>query len=309
MNRQVKGVGLTLLSAIIFGLNPLFAKDIYAAGGNAMTFSLARMLLGSIGMLAIHAIFEKGGIGLTRRQLLHVTVCSVGYCLTPVFLYLSYDYLYSGIASTLHFIYPVLVFIACVALHDEPFHRGKLVCCVMCAVGISCFCVLDGTISVRGILYASLSGVTYAFYAIYLVRSGLRELKAYQLGFWLCLISTVMIGALILLSGQLALPTSGRGMSMMVIGGLLSACVATISFQEGAFLIGAQSASLLSTFEPVTATLIGFFVYREALAPRAVLGIVLILIATAVLSAIDLRAARRGEAHEKNQMREPGEEL
>lgn len=306
MKRQAKGVALTLISAIIFGLNPLFAKDIYAAGGNAMTFSLARMLLGSIGMLAIHAIFEKGSIGITKRQLLRVVICSLGYCSAPVLLYLSYDYLYSGIASTLHFIYPVLVFIACVALHYEPFHRGKFVCCVMCAVGISCFCVLDGTISVRGVIYAALSGVTYAFYAIYLVRSGLRELKAYQLGFWLCLVSTVMIGALLMITGQLALPAGGRGMSMMVIGGLLSACVATVGFQEGAFLIGAQSASLLSTFEPVTATLIGFIVYHEMLSIRAGFGIMLILIATVILSVIDLRAVKRGE---ETGAKRPREEL
>ena len=50
----------SILSAVIFGFNPLLARLVYAGGGNAAVLALYRMVIGSMLGLILHRIFEKG---------------------------------------------------------------------------------------------------------------------------------------------------------------------------------------------------------------------------------------------------------
>lgn len=72
----------------------------------------------------------------------------------------------------------------------------------------------------------------------------------------------------------------------MVLFALLALAVnvfAIVLFQKGLGLCGGVKASLLSTFEPLTSVIVGVIIYNEQMTFRTVLGIALILLATAVL--------------------------
>ena len=71
----------------------------------------------------------------------------------------------------------------------------------------------------------------------------------------------------------------------MALFGILSG-MAVLLFQLGAKYIGAQKTSLFSTFEPLTSVLIGITVYKEAMTPRVVCGLVSILVAVVLLAAV-----------------------
>ena len=104
-------------------------------------------------------------------------------------------------ATTIHFVYPVLVILGCVIFYREAISRLKVVCVVLCTAGILLLYTPGGGVSLLGIALSFLSGVTYAFYAVYLSKSGLQKMGAFQLMFWLNLLATAYIGLFTAVSG------------------------------------------------------------------------------------------------------------
>lgn len=184
-NLIVRGTAYSILSAVIFGFNPLLARLVYAGGGNAAVLALYRMVIGSMLGLILHRIFEKDSVSVKGRTLLQLALCAAGYAVTPILLFSSYNYLDSGMATTIHFVYPVLVILGCVIFYREAISRLKVVCVVLCTAGILLLYTPGGGVSLLGIALSFLSGVTYAFYAVYLSKSGLQKMGAFQLMFWL----------------------------------------------------------------------------------------------------------------------------
>ena len=283
MNQQRRGMLLTIVSAILFGLNPLLAKTVYGAGSNSLTLTFARVLAGAFIFYGLHHATEKCSIRVSTRQLGKLAICALGYAGAPVLLFTSYNYLASGMATTIHFVYPVLVLVGCVLFRHERLDRRRLLCCLLCVGGILSFYTPGGSVSLTGVLISFLSGVAYAFYIVYLSSSGLLQLPPFQLAFWLCLIGAGGIGLLALGTGQMAWPSTLPGWAVLVLF-VLSNAAATFTFQEGNKLVGAQSASLLSTFEPLTSVFVGILIYHEALTLQVGLGIVCILAAVCLLA-------------------------
>lgn len=285
---QAKGIFLTVLSAVLYGLNPLMAKTISTGGCNALTQTLARLMAGAVIFLALALARSGGGsvaekLRVTRRELRDIMICCIGYGLIGPLLFASYDYLASGLATTLHFVYPVLVVIACIVFRYERANRRKLLCCALCFAGIVCFYTPGGDVSAYGVFLAIASGVAWAYYIVHLNSSRLVNMEPFKLGFWLCALSSVLVGAITLVSGQLALPSTAFSAGALGI----YCCIATAAsllFQVGNKYIGAQSASMLSTFEPLTSVVIGVLVYHEVLTLRLIAGIVCILLAVLLLA-------------------------
>lgn len=283
---QLTGILLTVLSAVLYGLNPLMAKTIATGGCNALTQTFVRLAAGAVIFFALllpreGTLAEK--LRVTRQELRDIMICCIGYGLIGPLLFASYDYLASGLATTLHFVYPVLVVIACIVFRYERASRRKLLCCALCFAGIVCFYTPGGNVSAHGVFLALASGVAWAYYIVHLNSSGLVRMEPLKLAFWLCALSTVLVGAITVVSGQLALPSTAFSVGALGVYCCISTA-ASLLFQVGNRYIGAQSASMLSTFEPLTSVVIGVLVYHEVLTVRLVGGIVCILLAVILLA-------------------------
>lgn len=284
MQNQLRGTVLTILSGVIFGASALFAMNIYENGSNAMTFSEHRMILGALFLGIAQRLIGGQSLKISARDLRHVAVCSLGFGLTPILLCSSYNYLPSGLCTTIHFVYPVLVLLVCLLFFREKLSVKKGICCLLCICGILCFCSADGAVQLRGVVLALLSGCTYTFYIVYLDKSGLTSLPPFLLGFWLNAVSAVLVTGITLLSGQqsFSLNAQAWGATVLYAGVLLS--VGVIAFQNGVKYIGAQNGALLSTFEPMTSVLFGILFFHEKLTVRSAVGIVCILCSVVLLS-------------------------
>lgn len=109
MSRKMKGTLAVILSGIMFGLMPITAKFIYASGSNPLTLTLHRFFF-SMPFLWIVMRIKGEPVGLPRKQdLPKLFMVSSGIIATPILLYLSYSYISTGLGTTLHFVYPVLV--------------------------------------------------------------------------------------------------------------------------------------------------------------------------------------------------------
>ena len=106
------------------------------------------------------------------------------------------------------------------------------------------------------------------------------------LAFWLCVFSAVLVGGITLAMGEFVWPSTAFTRGALA----LYCCVSTAAsllFQLGNRFIGAQSASMLSTFEPLTSVVIGILVYHEVLTVRLGIGIFCILLAVFLLAKAD----------------------
>ena len=151
---QARGIFLTVLSAVLYGLNPLFSKTISDGGCNSLTQSFARLAAGIVIFFILLVCSGSGSVReklrLNRQELKDILICCIGYGLIGPLLFASYNYLASGLATTLHFVYPVLVVVACIAFRYERANRRKLVCCALCFAGILCFYTPGGDVSAYG---------------------------------------------------------------------------------------------------------------------------------------------------------------
>ena len=169
-------------SAVLFGLMPLFAKIAAEHGSNAYMSALGRFFFGSVFLLAVLAFRRDAPFRVSWRQLMKILPLSVLYAVTPVLLFASYDFMDSGLATALHFTFPVMVILfSALFFHVRPNGR-QMICAVLGTVGVSQFSGGDAE-GATGLLLAVASGATYAMYIVLLGRSSLASLPVLTMAF------------------------------------------------------------------------------------------------------------------------------
>lgn len=297
MKKQA-GSFYVILSAILFGTMPLLARIAYAHGSNAYTVAFGRFLFGSIVLGLVIFLLPGCSIKVSRKQLAELFKLSVSYALMPILLYTSYNYIGSGMATTLHFTYPVAVMLIMVFFCKQKLERRQVLCAVLCLFGLALLSSADSQPSALGILLAVGSGIVYAVYIVLLGRSTVRELHPLTLAFWMALFSAAEIGAAALAAGQLVFSLDAIGWAAELAMALFTTVFALVLFQRGLFLCGEVRASLLSTFEPLTGVVIGVIAFHEALTRNEICGIAGIL-AAVILLVLPLKKAGQDTRSEK----------
>ena len=116
---MTKGKLFLILSAFFYGILPIFASVAYRGGINGVTLSFLRSFM-SIPLLFIMIKADKKSLKLTKKQIKSIiNLGIVGGALPILLLYLSYNYIPTGLATTLHFIYPLVIVIASAILYHE----------------------------------------------------------------------------------------------------------------------------------------------------------------------------------------------
>lgn len=287
MDRQLKGTCFSALAAVIYGLIPLFSLGIYGNGGDVFSVSCIRSLIAAM----IHGFWVKrrgGSLAVSKKDLLYLALAAVfGITFTDFFLGQSYNYIPSGLATTLHFIYPA----ACVILETVFFKErvtvrslGALVCVLS---GIVLFSWQSAHVEFLGVCFALISGFSYTFYLVIIARSRLKELDVHKVIFYVCCIEAFLCGGPALRNQSFGM--SLQGWLLVILLSLLVNVLAASLLQLGILLVGLSTASVLSTLEPLTSVVAGILVFHDALGMAELCGCVLVCMGIAVL-------VRRNEA-------------
>lgn len=285
--KKYLGYIYTILSAIIFGLMPLGAKIIYINGSNSITLAFHRFLF-SIPVLYILARRRSSkSLRISKDKLKKLFILSIGYISTPILLLSSYNFISSGTATTIHFIYPVLVLLGCALFYKEKINFIRGFSCLLCMLGLLTFYTPGDDFAVLGLIIAFMSGITYSFYIIYFAKSDLEGLDTYTIAFYLALIGSIELFFISIATNSLTFNLTGVAWLLTLLLAIVTSAIGTILFQKGTILIGPQKSSLLSTFEPLTSVIIGFIVFNEELSILSMIGIVFILISVVLLGIYD----------------------
>ena len=279
MNTRTKGLLATMISAVFFGFIPLFVKTICAGGGNSVSAAFYRFFL-SVPILYIYLKAQGISMRVTRTEFAKIALITIfGYGGTAVLLFSSYNFIPSGMSTTIHFMYPVFTILGCMIFFKEKVSPLKLLCVALCFGGILLFYNGESGGSVLGMALSFLSGVTYAFYTIYL-----QKMENLKLIFYMNTVAAAMILVMALLTAQFTLRLTPLAWGTAVFFATATSLIGVLGYQIGVKCIGPQNAAILSTFEPITSVIVGVLVYREAFSARTLLGCLCVLSAVVIVA-------------------------
>lgn len=277
MDTRTKGFLATVVSATFFGFIPLMVKVVCSGGGNTLAAAFYRFAL-SLPALYIYLRCKKIPMGITKKQLVDIILITLlGYGGTTVFLFTSYNYIPLGMATTIHFTYPVFTILGCVIFLREKIRKMKVLAVVLSFGGILFFYNGDGSVSLLGMALAFVSGMTYAFYTIYLRESSLKDMDSVKLIFYLNSVGAVMMLVMSLATGDFTVGLTPVAWAVAAFLAVSASFIGVLGYQVGVKCIGPQNTSILSTFEPITSVIIGVLVYQEGFTVRTLLGCLCIL--------------------------------
>ena len=272
-----KGYIYTALSAIIFGLMPLLTKIIIARGATSLTIPFFRVFYVTIVLFFVLKI-KKIDLYLEKRDLISAILTSIfGSGLTIIILNESYNYVDTGIATSLHFLYPLFVAIVCCFFYGEKIKKKQIISLSFALVGIICF-MSKGNGSLFGYFLAIASGLTYAFYLVKMDKSGLVKMNALKLSFYLALFTTIEIFTMNLFMQEVVFKMDALSYGLLLVLALSSSFLATVLLQKGVLLLGSTRASFICLLEPVTSMIVGILWLNEALTFNKGLGGLAIII-------------------------------
>lgn len=284
MNTRTKGLLATMISAVFFGFIPLFVKTICAGGGNSVSAAFYRFFL-SVPILYIYLKAQGISMRITRTEFAKIALITIfGYGGTAVLLFSSYNFIPSGMSTTIHFMYPVFTILGCMIFFKEKVSPLKLLCVALCFGGILLFYNGESGGSVLGMALSFLSGVTYAFYTIYLEKSGLQKMENLKLIFYMNTVAASMILVMALLTAQFTLRLTPLAWGTAAFFATATSLIGVLGYQIGVKCIGPQNAAILSTFEPITSVIVGVLVYWEAFSARTLLGCLCVLSAVVIVA-------------------------
>lgn len=272
-----KGKICLLISAFLYGIAPVLAKVTYDGGANGITLTFLR---GSISIPLLYIMMKADGksLKLTKRELKSVIILGVfGGAVPVLLLYFSYNFISTGLATTLHFVYPLIIVIASALLYHERMSGIKMLSTILVTIGIFMFADIETASDSIGIIMALLSGVFYSFYVIYIDRSGLDTMDYIKLTFYIMLIISITTFIFGLAVHGLSFDLTGKAWSFAAVMSLLVTLGAMPLFQIGVRYEGASTAGIMSTFEPITSVAMGVTFLGEIVGIAQILGIAMIM--------------------------------
>ncbi len=277
-----------ILSGMIFGSMPLLAKYIFSQGGNSINLVFWRFFFALPVLFWMIRRSPHRSFQITKtqgRNLLAVGI--LGYAATAMTLYISYNHISTGVATTLHFVYPILVILGAAVFYKDRLTLSKYLAGILSTLGI--FLLYNGELSgsLFGIFMALLSGVTYAFYVLYIDKSGLKALSSLTLTFYLSLIASVTMFFFALFTGHFTLALTLPGWGVTVFLSIFVTLGAVNLLNVGIQRIGSQSSGILSTLEPITSIVIGVLVFNEVVNLPVLIGCIFILSAVVLIVRFD----------------------
>jgi drug/metabolite transporter (DMT)-like permease len=283
---KTKGYLAGATAAISYGLNPLFALPLYAAGMNTDSVLCYRYGIATIILGVLMALTRKS-FRLTRRQFPQMCLFGVLFALSSLLLFESYRYMDVGIASTILFVYPVFVAVINAVFYRERVSPLTILSIVLALVGISLLYSGDGTstLSITGTVLVLASSLSYAIYIVAVNRSSIRHLPSTTVTFYAILLGqSVFIVRMIAWSG---LSPIESGLSTVCVIGLalFPTIISLVTLAISIRCIGSTPAAILGALEPVSALVVGICVFGERLTLTAVFGIILVLMAVTLLVA------------------------
>ena len=289
----IKGTIFAVLAAIIFGFTPVGSNLLFSMGSDPVTLTFHRNFL-VIPVLLIIMILKKTDFRITKKQVLAlIMVGTLFRCFTNIFLYSSYNYIGIGLATTLHFTYPVFTVAGSFLIFGNRMSKTKILALALAMFGI----VLAGgsveNSNFLGVGLAIISAITYSGYMIGTEHTEVNNMDVMKVMFYTCIFNSIFLAATDLPKGMINYGLPFKVLFCSFIVAASNSILAYYFLMEAIKRIGAGNVAIYSVLEPLTGILTGIFILGETLTLKAALSCIVIFSAIIIPIFFDFKEDRR----------------
>ena len=262
--RNFKGIIYAVVSSATFGLIPLFSIPLLQAGMASPAILFYRMLL-SAAMMGLVALVTHRNLRISGRDAAVLGLLAVMYAATSLGLLRSYDYIPSGVATTVNFLYPLVVAIVMALFFRERSSVWIVVAIFISLVGVALLAWGDAghRDPARGLAFAGMTVVTYAVYIIGVMKSRTAMLDPLVVAFYVLTFSAAIFLVYALSTSGLGVVHTWPTWRSLLLLALLPTVLSNYTLVQAIRHIEPTMTSILGSMEPLTAELV-----RRAVRPR-----------------------------------------
>ena len=285
----INGIFYAAISSMSFGFSPLFSLALIAAGLSDFDILSYRWLIAGL-VLMIYAFCKKKSLRLNSfDEAWKIILLSVLRALTSITLLIGYVNISSGIASTINFMYPVIVTLCMVIFFGEKRSLIDYLAIAASIFGVYLLAsgdsiMVEGGNTRLGLACSLISAFSFAAYYIVMKQVKADKIEVVKFTTWIMMLSAVyfIIGAFVC-NGKLTVVTDA-GSCLNILGlGLWSTMVSNITGVKGNRRIGPTMTSILGALQPLTAVILGVLFLNEHLYMRSLIGCTIILVAVTII--------------------------
>ena len=285
--KETRAVIAVLVGATLLGSLGSWGRMVFRYEPDPMLVVTWRALIGAVGLALI--------LGLARPELLRIRARDIpffavygflGVTLNFWFYFSAVKFTTLAIAITLLYTYPVFVALLSALFLDERLTRRTLVAIAITLAGSALVAQVHEAdlfrVNLRGIIFGLLTGLSMAAYSIF----GKRALARYAS--WTVVLYAFSAGGLFLtlMSGAQLARASGYPaaawawiLALALIPSLGGYALYTLGLRD----LPASRASIIATWEVVTAAVLGWVLFREHLTALQLLGAALVCLGIATI--------------------------
>lgn len=286
---RLNGMFYAALSSASFGFSPLFTIGLLSAGLSGFDVLSYRWLLAGIALM-IYAACKKKTLRLeSYDEAWKLVLLSSLRAITSATLLIGYANIASGIASTINFMYPIIVALCMMLFFGEKKSLINIGAIVLSILGVYLLAsgdglTIEGGNTTLGLVCSIVSAFSFAAYYILMKRLKADKIEVVKSTTWIMMLSAgYFIAASMLSEGHITIVTDGK--SWLYIAGLAlwATMVSNFTGVKAVRRIGPTLTSIFGALQPLTAVILGVCYLDEHLGVKTIVGITLIMIAVSIV--------------------------
>ena len=272
MKDIVKGYLCAFISAFTYGLIPLFMIPIKKEESFSVDATLFYRFLIASGAIVFFLFYQKERLRISFREGLIMSLLGILYALSAEFLFLTYDYLSPGIASTIFFSYPIIVALVLILFYKEKLTIPTLLSLLLVVVGVGVLSIKKGeALNYIGLGISLLGALVYALY-ILIVNKVRIESSGVKISFYSMLFSSLYFLIKSLLLRESIIISSWALAGDLTLFAIITTSLSLVTLVYAVRYIGSTPTAIMGAFEPIVAVLISVGLFGEQLTPSLVIG-------------------------------------
>ena len=283
---NIKGILFALISSGTFGLVPLFSLPLMVPSLrpegilaiSVPTILFYRFLFSSITMGAVCS-FKKMSLKINLKDIGMIFLLALLYAATAKFLVDSYEYIASGLATTIHFLYPIFVSFIMISFFKEKKSTILLIAALLSLLGVGFMCWHGETSKglATGLILSAITVFTYGLYIIGLNKSRVSQIPVETLTFYVLFFGCIIFFVYALLTTGIEPINLTSDWVNLILLGFFATFISDLTLVLAIKYAGSTITSILGSMEPVVAVLIGSFFFAEHFDMYSALGLLLVL--------------------------------
>lgn len=272
MKDIVKGYLCAFISAFTYGLIPLFMIPIKKEESFSVDATLFYRFLIASGAIVFFLFYQKERLRISFREGLIMSLLGILYALSAEFLFLAYDYLSPGIASTIFFSYPIIVALVLILFYKEKLTLPTLLSLLLVVAGVGVLSIKKGeALNYIGLGISLLGALVYALY-ILIVNKVRIESSGVKISFYSMLFSSLYFLVKSLLLRESITISSWALAGDLTLFAIITTSLSLVTLVYAVRYIGSTPTAIMGAFEPIVAVLISVGLFGEQLTPSLVIG-------------------------------------